>query len=299
VSLGVWHKEAKMKKLHIIAAIACIFMVTACDQDRKSPNFQLLTANKKVYRLNTQSGEIIVFSRSGIKKYDDNYIAQAFQRESGLSKLRTDKKTFPESNGHMWARLSYKWRNDNILYRYSFGPYSDELQKALNDFSSSITIEFLDKDGFPVVTQNISLSSLTRIIDENGKPTFWQKEGKISCSKDDYLLITSTSTPWSFTKSLRETVKKCTKALKKVHEENWKKLRALIKSGKLMGKVENDNLYLLEKDGSYKKIDPKDYAYVEFLIKNPELVNLLQGIGNIKPSKNIDQSGDDGNRAAE
>lgn len=271
-----------MKKLSIIVIVACCLMATACDQDKKSPKFQLLTAGKNIYRLNTQSGEIIVFSQNGIKKYDDDYISKALQKESGLSQLKTDKsKTFPESNGQMWTILSYKWRNDKILYRYTFGPYSGKLQKALNDFSSSITLNFLDKDGFPVVTQIISLSSLIRIVDEDGRPLYWQKEGKISCSKDDYLLITSNSISWSFSKSLRESVNNYAKILEKEHRENWDKLKELIKSGKILGKIKGDNIFIKRENG-YKKLNRKDYTLVELILKNAELIKSFQIKGNKK-----------------
>ena len=288
------HEEDKMKKISIIfAIIACSLLVASCDQDKHSPKYQVLTANNNIYRVNTQSGEITVFTHNGIKKYDDYYIDQALQEESKLSQLYTeDGKTFPESNGQMWTKLYYKWRNNRILYRYSFGPYSDEIQKALvaeeDEFrpiedgpKSSVTLKFLDKDGFPVVYDYFHLSSSTRIVDEHGSPTCWEKGGEIPCSKDDFMLITSNSVSWDFGKSSEEAIKRYAKVLKKKHADNWSRLKELIKSGKIMGKVEGDNLFY-ESRGRYTEVDKKNYALVESLLKNNNLIKSLQAKENKK-----------------
>jgi hypothetical protein len=226
--------------------------------------------------LNTKSGEIVVFGRDGIQKYDEEYIRQRYQQNSELGNLKTeDKKTFPESNNQMWTKLKYKWRNDKILFQYTFGPYSDDLHKRMKDSFSSITLTFIDKDGFDVASQRIKLNSLIRVVDENGNPNLWRKEGEIPCSKDDYELIEAYSTPWSFTKELRDAIAKHSVKVKKEREENLATIKKLITDGEILGKVEGDSLYIKNKNG-FERIEDNDHEQIEFIIKNTGLLKLLK-----------------------
>lgn len=263
-----------MKK--ILTLLMLCALLAGCNLQEEKPKYQMLNAGTDVYRLNTTSGEIVVFGRDGIQKYDDEYIRQRYQQKSALSDLKTDdNKTFPESNEQMWTKLKYKWRNDKILFQYTFGPYSENLHKKLGDSYNAITLTFVDKDGFDVVSQRINFNSLMRIVDEIGNPNFWQKEGEISCSKDDYKLIEGYSAPWSFTKELKNAIVEHSLKVKKERQENLATAKKLIEDGKILGKVEGDSLYIKNKDG-FKKIEENDHDYIEFIVKNTDLLRLLQ-----------------------
>jgi hypothetical protein len=265
-----------MKQIVILVTL-CALLVGCNQQKEEKPKYEMLNAGPDVYRLNTTSGEIVVFGRDGIQKYDDEYIRQRYQHKSALSDLKTDdQQTFPESDGQMWAKLKYKWRNDKILFQYTFGPYSDDLHNEFRNSSSSITLTFIDKDGFDVVSQAVRLDSLMRIVDETGNPSLWQKEGEISCSKDDYKLIEAYSAPWSFSKEVKSAIAKHGEKVKKQRQENLATLKKFITDGKILGKIEDDSMFLKTKDG-FDKIEQSDHERIEFIVKNTELIRLLQG----------------------
>jgi hypothetical protein len=210
--------------MKFISLLIMIIAVSACENSEHK--YQILNNESEIYRLNKISGEIVVIGKEGIQKYDEEYITQRYKDNSLLSDLVTDYDiSFPESSGEMWTILNYKWRNDKIIYRFEFGPYSSDLN---NEFGSPyksnfVTLSFIDKDGFEVVSKSIKLNSLTSIVDESGKATHWIASGDILCSQDDYKLIKNYTLPWAFQDQTTNKIRIFSRGLEKSRETSKKK----------------------------------------------------------------------------
>ncbi|MBC8526230.1 MAG: hypothetical protein H8D22_05070 [Candidatus Cloacimonetes bacterium] len=246
--------------------IVFTLLIIGCQQNDK---YQIVTAETKIFRLNKNTGEIVVISKDGIQKYDDKYLEQ----DSELNQLRKDEERFfPESSKEMWSTLSYKWRNNKILFKYKFGPYSEILHKKFDEGINSVTLIFDDEDGFEIASTKIMLSSLTRVVGDDGNPEYWSYEDYVKCSKDDYLLIKDWSLPWIFTKSLKSSIRGVAKELSKKYRINLDKIKNLIKNEIILGKIDGDNLFIKSRTG-YMPLEKK---LVPYIIKNAEEFGMLQ-----------------------
>lgn len=247
-----------------------IFLSSGCIQNDDSRNYQMLSINGDVYRLNQKTGEIVSFGKDGIQKYDNEYINSRFQSKSDVNDLRVESGlTFPESSGQLWMRVQYKWRNDKIMYRLSFGPYSDKLREKMTR-NDNISVMFHDKDYFAVANADILLNSFARVVDENGEVAYLRSEGEVSCSKDDYELVSSINTSWSFGNELRDEIKLFSDSLKKTRLSNYIAVKDMIEKGKIRGKVENGKYYVSGPQG-LEEITASNYERNEFVINYPFL----------------------------
>ena len=105
-------------------------------------------------------------------------------------------------SNEMWSIVGYKWRDGNILFRYKFGPYSDEISKEIESGSDSIWIKFVDIDYFDIIEKKILLSSCIEVFGDNQRPAYWSYEGEISCGKDNFNEISYYTHSWIFNDKL-------------------------------------------------------------------------------------------------
>jgi hypothetical protein len=197
----------------IIIVIFCLFLF-GCDQFPISKKYDLTIKDDTLIRFNEQTGEIVIVKKDGnLIKVDNAFINKANLSEAP-SELKTNKNlNFPMSS-KMWSTLKYKWRNENILFRYEFGPYSDEIQSEMVNNSNSITIVFVDEDGFDIIKERILLSDCLRTIGDNNLPSYWSYKGKVSCDKKNFDLLSYYSQQWRFSDKLDQKIAEFNKEAK-------------------------------------------------------------------------------------
>ena len=204
---------------HIFIIISCLFLF-GCDQFPTFKNYDLTVKDDTLIRFNKQTGEIVIVGKDGsLIKVDNAFINKASLSEVP-SELKTDKRlNFPMSS-KMWSTVKYKWRNENILFSYEFGPYSDEIQNEMKNDSNAISIMFIDVDGFDIVKKRILLSDCIRAIGDNNLPSHWNYEGKVSCDKKNFDLVSYNSHQWWFSDKLNQTIAEFDKKIEKETVKN-------------------------------------------------------------------------------
>jgi hypothetical protein len=113
------------------------------------------------------------------------------------------------------------------LSRWKTGPYIESIQKVFRGGKSSITANFIDGDGFVVVSQNIPLSQLTRIRGDEGIVE-WDYEGEVACSEKQYRWIIGVTLSWSFSDNTREALKEAIIEAAKIREERLENSRGFL-----------------------------------------------------------------------
>ncbi len=186
-----------MKHFFAVLALLTLF---GCDQipglNKYYTDYQITVEKDRIVRFNASTGEIMIIQKNGqIKKYDNDF----FKRETQLlnPELISKRKTFPGSK-EMLGRLSYKWKKNKIHFDYEFGPYSQELDEAMDRYDS-FTLIFHDLENFPVIKTKVSLKEAIRTVGSDNKPVYWSFSGQVHCKMSDYNDIGGYTYQWSYT----------------------------------------------------------------------------------------------------
>jgi len=238
-----------MRKLGILMSI--YLLISGCNW--LTNDYQIITHDNTVYRLNTRTGELIIINNDkSIEKYCNDYIKDVFSDKSQViriknasfsyspfNELKSYKDYFPGSSKQMWTLLKYKWRNNEILFNYEFGPYSEELDKIIEKrfrkdppiteedifdriFPEKLTLHFIDEDGFDITSIIIELQDFLRIYDENGQIHHWKCDGSLECSLIDYIAISGYEISWSLGKVFKKALHSYSNELKLKNESSPK-----------------------------------------------------------------------------
>lgn len=196
--------------LLIILCNSCSYPIPVTEVNKNTKNLEyfapttreepytVLLDGERIVRLNKQSGEILEIRDDGIRRYDESYVIDIYTKQSSMGQLKRDNNELPETNGLMYADISYKWRNNKILYSINLGPYHEELEKVRVNSASTLYLQALDADGFAIKDVAVLFSGLTRIQNDKSTVVEWQQSGEIECVKDDYLLVDSWSLKWFY-----------------------------------------------------------------------------------------------------
>lgn len=262
------------KNLSFFLTFFTILCINCAEDNSPKQKYQIVDSPNGVYRLNTENGEIVLFGKNGIKKYDDQYIERKYKQDISLNDITHDEsKCFPGSHETMWTQLSYKWSNGKVIYKYSFGPYSEQLDKVFKQANSSLEVRFVDKDGFRIADFVILLNSLTIMVDRNGSGIQWEVEGELPCTKNDYKLINSYATEWSFSNSVKAGISAHSRRIKVKNSENIRKIMDHIKNGKIVGGIAGDKCYV-QKNTRYQNVNDLRCEDIDYIANNPEIYRL-------------------------
>ncbi len=168
----------------------------------RNEQYDLITSQSgRIYRLNKNSGEVSLVEGTKITKLLEP-IESELTKEA--AKLLTEAKTWPMKSlpqlDTLEVSLTTRWREGNMYYIFYVSPYNKRLSDAHDSYLSSknFTIKLMDADGFVLIDVPITLSSMTRVVDETGKPKGLQMNDHVSCSSEMYLALDHWSSSWNF-----------------------------------------------------------------------------------------------------
>lgn len=264
-----------MKKLLLF--IMSLLLLSGCE-DFGPNKYELKKADNKLIRLNKKTGEMIVLNGNNILKIDDHYIKSKTKEIEDLHKpIFFNKRAFPESKGLMKTNLALKWIDNKILYQYIIYPYDEDIYQSFKKGSDSLTIQFIDIDGFEIKSATVTLSALIRSVDDAGTPNAWSYDGSLSCDQELFQLIKDVSPQWRFSKELRSSIRKHATRLEKELKNLNDKLTSLINDGEIVGVIKGNGDYSI-KNTYGKDIDvAKDnLTYIKYIVNHKEEFKFIE-----------------------
>lgn len=135
----------------------------------------------------------------------------ALLKDNKLIELSKPNESYKDSATKEWPKIqlrgnykdhelsvSTKWSNQNIAYVLTVEPSFSNWPSLIKNPYHSFKIHFLDKAGFIVRKIEVPLSSMTNILNENGKSNGYQVSELLPMTLPEYLKIDSWNIEWNF-----------------------------------------------------------------------------------------------------
>ncbi len=194
-------------------AILALFLFCGCDEIKWGQKYQFYfdkaVLKDTLIRTNSETGTVVMLFQSGeVMVFDKEFIKNSNILQNNTSIPPVEKKFSFANSKTMWAKIKYRWCYGRVLYKFSFGRYSKQLDDVLTSKNINyIKIIFYDSYGFKVKELSIS-PAITRVIDESGKVAYWEIEGKSDFPVLEYSQISDVSYVWLFSDKLNELIDK-------------------------------------------------------------------------------------------
>lgn len=92
--------------------------------------------------------------------------------------------------------LQTSWREGKLYYILTATPPNKI--DAKRSYYSKFEINMLDKSGFNLFELDVPLSSMSRVVDEKGKPSHFEQNNSYACTAEMYEDFTDWSVKWFF-----------------------------------------------------------------------------------------------------
>jgi hypothetical protein len=187
-------------RLILLGFIAMVILFLWLSQSiGHSEPYVMSSQNGKMYRLNTQTGQLALIEDETITILDMPEPTQRLFTPLHEAKHWSEY-SIPDV-GNIKANLSTSWRQGKLYFVFKASPFNEKIRKGLETdmFNQKrFTVNLLDKNGFVLVTFPVPLRGLTRIVDENGKPAEVVQRGNIQCSAKIYKDLENLDIEWNF-----------------------------------------------------------------------------------------------------
>ncbi|MGD0036323.1 MAG: hypothetical protein ABSC53_03415 [Bacteroidota bacterium] len=170
-----------------------ILLFSGCD---KNNDYELFKSDGgKIYRIDKVTGDVAVIE-------GNHLIALKEQSDIPISRLKHWPNYYIPSLDSIYFTLNTTWRDGRMHYILSTSAYKGRLKSVFENLtlysSYHLTFALLDSGDFNLLEVPISLSSMTRIVSENGEPIYVTINNSIECPIETYLALKNWSCTWNF-----------------------------------------------------------------------------------------------------
>jgi hypothetical protein len=191
-------------------ALLMILAVVSCDQfptNRSSSppaekeKFEMTEDKQgRTIRLNKVTGEMAVLEGSALVPVQSPEDAQRNANTvSVLSQAKVWAPTqLPQISKDTSVYLSTSWRDGKLYYQFWVTSSRKIKQAVAEEPYGNFQVVLTDAGGFNLMKITIPLNRLTRIIDEDGKTSYFSSNDSVPASQDVYRSISSYTMIWHF-----------------------------------------------------------------------------------------------------
>jgi hypothetical protein len=168
----------------------------------RNEEYDLITSQSgRIYRLNKNSGEISLVDGTKITKLPEP-IQSEMSRESAklLVELRSwPKRSLPQLDS-LQVSLKTRWRDGILYYIFFASPHNKRLREAHDSYptSKNFTLKLMDAHGFVLIDIPMTLSSMSKVVNEMGQAEGLQMNDHVTCSSEMCLALDQWSLSWTF-----------------------------------------------------------------------------------------------------
>lgn len=171
------------------AALIGVILTSGCDSKEKKESknkFDLLTTKDGiVYRINKQSGEVLL-----IAAQSSTLVEGTENIESNTNRVEIWDTIAPSELGDIKVGLKTNWRNGKLYYIFTAQPY-DHIKSILQTSADAQFLIYLyDADGFLITVLQVKLAEMTPSAPPFKVPTF-EMNASLACDLDSYKTIAS------------------------------------------------------------------------------------------------------------
>jgi hypothetical protein len=195
-------------KAYLALVITCL--LTACDElpnTKPTPppaphdKYEMKEDKQgRTIRLNKETGEIAVLEGSALVPVQSPEEAQ--RNANSISDL-AKKKNWPPTQLPAISKdtnvyLSTSWRDGKLYYQFWVTP-SPKIKSIVNtEPYGNFQVLLSDAGGFTLIKILVPLSHLTRIVEDDGKISYFEANDSIPATQEQYRSVTTYSLVWHF-----------------------------------------------------------------------------------------------------
>ena len=182
----------------IIPAVAMVAILTGCDRAERKETHELVNAgNGLFYRINKTSGEISLISGGQVTKLDEWQPGKKGKLKESYM-IDWPEKTLSQLDD-LKLELKTTWREGKMLYNFRISPCTDRIKTEREKTASyaRFNVNFMDSDGFEVLTLPIKLSEMIQRVDDKGKAMSMTMQANTTLTVETYEAISTWSVGWA------------------------------------------------------------------------------------------------------
>jgi hypothetical protein len=164
---------------------------------RPGNNYEIIEGKGgQIYRVNRATGQLDEVREGRLMRIlNETETDPEATRRQALARAKEWAKLTLSTKEAEAASLRTSWRDGQLYYSFAVEPNTRAMD---NSPLGTFTIYLLDEGGFSLQDIEIRISSMTRIVDAEGKPTSRSGQGHVALPMDKYAAIANWTITWAF-----------------------------------------------------------------------------------------------------